>query len=297
MREHRHLPPLEWIVSFEAAARLGNFTAAAEELGLTQAAVSQHLRKLESRLNTRFFHRLARGVQLTAEGEAYLPHARTAIETLARATEDLFGGPAVRTVSVACSASFASLVLAPRVREFQRLSPDIRLSVHAVHRPADYDAVQADLDIRLGSGDWPGRWADLLFREVQSPVCAPSLTPGAGGRDLAAYPALAVSGVRAGWSEWAAVAAEPPPTRIVARFDSFAPALRAAETGAGVLLGSLRLCRDALAAGRLVRLSDQVLTSASGFWLTGRTDARASSAVGRARAFLHDIAGERDTIP
>lgn len=291
MTLQNRLPPLEWIVTFEAAARLGNFTAAAKELGMTQAAVSQHLRKLEGRLDTRFFHRLARGVQLTAEGEAYLPHARAAIDTLARATEDLFGTRETRTVSIACSASFATLVLAPRLAEFTAVAPNIRLAIHAVHRPADFAAVGADLDVRLGDGDGIGR-ADLLVREDQAPVCAPSLRVRAGETTWTDWPALALSGVRAGWSDWAAFAGTPPPARIVARFDSFAPALQAAESGVGVLLASLPLCHGALASGTLVRLSDRTLASATAHWLVRRPDARPSTAVDRVAAFVRQVAAD-----
>jgi DNA-binding transcriptional LysR family regulator len=285
------LPPLEWIVTFEAAARLGNFTAAARELGMTQAAVSQHLRKLEARLGTRFFHRQARGVQLTAEGEGYLPHARAAIDALARATEDLFGTRAARTVSVACSASFATIVLAPRLRAFNEASPHIRLSVHAVHRPADYDAIGADLNVRLGDGDGLGR-PDLLVREAQAPVCAPSLKAAMPDGPWTDWPALALSGVRPGWSDWAAFAGTPPPARIAARFDSFAPALQAAEAGVGVLLASLPLAHRALASGALVRLSDRTLATATAHWLTRRPDARPAAAVDRVAEFIRQVAAE-----
>ena len=80
------LPPLEWLRVFEAAGRLSNFTAAANELGLTQAAVSQRMRNLEEHLKTHLFLRLARGVELTAEGEAYLPHVQSALAAMRRGT-------------------------------------------------------------------------------------------------------------------------------------------------------------------------------------------------------------------
>ncbi|TJW71803.1 MAG: LysR family transcriptional regulator, partial [Mesorhizobium sp.] len=80
------MPPLDWLRSFEAAARLSNFTAAATELGLTQAAVSQHIRFLEERLKTRLFARLARGVALSPEGAAYLPHIQSAFAIIGNST-------------------------------------------------------------------------------------------------------------------------------------------------------------------------------------------------------------------
>ena len=89
-RNQQTLPPLEWLRTFETAARLGNFTRAASELGLTQAAVSQQIRSLEGYLETSMFTRLARGVQLTVEGEAYAPHVRSSLFALRRSTSDLF---------------------------------------------------------------------------------------------------------------------------------------------------------------------------------------------------------------
>ena len=109
-RRHRSdpLPPLEWLRVFEAAGRLGNFTAAAAELGVTQATVSQRIGHLEARLDTHLFVRLARSVELTADGEAYLPHIKNALDAVRRGTADLFGTPRTR-ITIAASASVAAL--------------------------------------------------------------------------------------------------------------------------------------------------------------------------------------------
>jgi len=104
-----NLPPLTWIRTFEAAARLASFSAAADELALTQPAVSQHVRQLEAKLDRQLFRRLLHGVELTADGAAYLPHVQAALGGLTRATRDLFGADEPASVTIATPASILAL--------------------------------------------------------------------------------------------------------------------------------------------------------------------------------------------
>lgn len=260
------LPPLEWLRVFEAAGRLGNFTEAANELGLTQAAVSQRIRNLESRLGTHLFLRHARGVELTADGEAYLPHVQNALTALLRSTADLFGA-ARSKITIATPSSVAQLWIAPRLVALAVDQPNLQISVTTVHRPADYAAAEADFDVRFGVGEWQDRRAVRLFEEVLAPVAAPLLIEGS-RIDWRRLPQIAVSGPRDGWREWAAASGVAPPRPPSLRFDSFAPALHAAKSGAGVLLASLALTVAALQAGTLVRLPEQSVQMEQGYWLT-----------------------------
>lgn len=259
------LPPLEWLRVFEAAGRLGNFTAAADELGLTQAAVSQRIRNLESRLGTRLFDRLPRGVEMTADGEAYLPHVHAALAALRRGTVDLFGAPR-RKITIAAPASVTSFWIAPRLAALIKQRPNLHVSITTVHRPADFAAADADLEVRFGDGEWPGQRALRLYNEVIGPVCAPALLTGT-QEDWRRLPLIAVSGPRYGWSEWAAAYGTAPPAPPVLRFDSMAPALHAAIGGAGVLLASLPLATAEIRAGRLVRLREPALNMRAGYWM------------------------------
>ncbi len=113
------LPPLEWIRVFEAAARLGSFTAAADELGITQAAVSQRIRKLEQRLGAQLFNRQARGVSLSTQGESWLPHVQGALAQLLNSTANLFEAPR-RKVTIAASSSVIELWIVPRLGDVAR---------------------------------------------------------------------------------------------------------------------------------------------------------------------------------
>ncbi|WP_246680737.1 LysR family transcriptional regulator [Mesorhizobium sp. B3-1-9] len=269
------MPPLDWLRSFEAAARLSNFTAAAAELGLTQAAVSQHIRFLEERLKTRLFARLARGVALSPEGAAYLPHIQSAFATIGNSTKELFEPRAVQTVSIRVPISFALLVLVPALPDLTKALPRVRLDLVTIHRPTDYDQPGSALDIRFGNGSFPGREADRLTVERLVPVAAPPLARDA---DWTSLPLLLVAGAREMWAEWFAAAGLVGHSRRSHRFDSFVAAMEAAKAGAGALLGSRPLIDTALKEKALVRLSGFELSSPSGHFLTRSSSSRLSGA-------------------
>ena len=269
------MPPLDWLRSFEAAARLSNFTAAAAELGLTQSTVSQHIRFLEERLKTRMFLRLARGVTLSPEGAAYLPHIQSAFATIGNSTNELFEPRAVQTVSIRVPISFALLMLIPALPDLAKSLPQIRLDLVTIHRPTDYDQPGSALDIRFGNGSFPGREADRLTVERLVPVAAPTL---ARDDDWTSLPLLLVAGAREMWAEWFAAAGLSGPPRRSHRFDSFVAAMEAAKAGAGALLGSRPLIETALKEKALVRLSDFELSSPSGHFLTRPSPSRLSGA-------------------
>ncbi len=269
MAESSRLPPLTWLRTFEACARRLNFTAAGEELGLTQAAVSQHVRNLEAELGAALFNRQRRGVELTAEGAAYLPHIQGVFRALARSTTELFGRPGGHAVALRCPISFALLWLAPRIPALAAAFPQIRLALSTVHLPADYADDREGFDIRFGMGDFEGRDSHRLTWEHLVPAAAPGLV--AGLADPAAWtrlPLLAVAGGREMWPDWFARAAIAAPGRPALVFDSFVVALEAAKAGAGVVLASRPLADKALADGRLLALSDIELAGERGHFIT-----------------------------
>lgn len=258
------LPPLPWLRAYEAAARRGGFTAAAVELGLTQAAISQQIGLLEARLGARLFRRLRRGVELTAEGAAFLPHVQAAFSGLARSTAELFGEPAGRAVALQGPVSFLTLWLAPRLARFGADVPGVILGLSTIQVPGDVRPREHDFDIRFGLGAWDGRTSHRLTTERLTPVCAPALARD-DWHDLAR---LAVVGAREMWSGWAAIDPRLSADRPAIGVDTFITAMAAAEAGAGVLLGSRPLIDQALDQGRLVRLSPLELPSASGHFIT-----------------------------
>lgn len=284
------LPPLEWLRVFEAAGRLSNFTAAANELGLTQAAVSQRMRNLERHLNTHLFLRLARGVELTADGEAYLPHIRNALDVMRRGTSDLFASPRTK-ITIAAPASVAALWIAPRLKDLSTVHPSLQIFVSAIHRPTDFDAAQADMEVRFGTGGWEDREAVPLYREELVPACSAELLVIAPDGDWRQLPIIAVSGPRDGWHEWSAANSEPPLPQPILRFDSLIAAQIAALSGGGVFLASLALARAAIQAGELVRLSERPMIMNGGYWLTWQTGSLSDSVE---ETLISTLSGDRE---
>lgn len=259
------LPPLEWLRVFEAAARLCNFTAAAGELNLTQAAVSQRIRLLEAHLGMQLFERLPRGVTLTLAGEAYAPHVRASLAALTRATGDVFGADR-RTITIATPGSALLLWVLPRLDRLRKSVPRASIKFVTVYREPDYATALADFDIRFGDGSWPGRGSKLLFAEILAPVGAPSLLKE--WPDWREAPMIGLAGPRQGWIEWSVATGNVPPGSPEIRFDSFLQVRDAALRGHGVMLGSLALLSEDLAEGRLVRLPALASTMMHGHWLT-----------------------------
>ena len=124
-----NMPPLEWIRAFEAAARCGSFTAAASEIGLTQSAVSQRIPHLEELLGSPLFHRQARSISLTIEGEAWLPHVRASLDNLRNSSEALFGARRGR-LTISASQSIIELWLTPRLQKLREICVNSPLLVY-----------------------------------------------------------------------------------------------------------------------------------------------------------------------
>ncbi|MGJ8569336.1 MAG: LysR family transcriptional regulator [Hoeflea sp.] len=262
--------PLEWVRAFEAAGRLGSFIAAAGELSVTQAAISQRIGHLEERLGVRLFLRKPRGVTLTVEGEAWLPHTTIHLRAIHQSADDLFGhGP--RQVIIAASASVVQTWLVPRLTRVQTANR-LEFAFSTMVLEEDY-AKGSGIQIRYGSGPWPGYRAARLFDEELAPVAHPDHSHG----DWRAKPRIALSGPRLGWAHWGGATGPTPHLR----FDSFIAALVAAEMGAGVMLASLPLAAESLAAGRVVRLDAHSLRPPESYWLLAPPD-RCSDARWRA---------------
>jgi len=263
---HRdRLPPLEWIRVFEAAARLGSFTAAAQEAGLTQAAVSQRIAQLERHLGVALFHRRARTIELTVEAETWLPHVRIALDGLRDSSEAIFGTSRGR-LTLSASQSVIELWLLPRLARLQSLTRaelSIRTLVVGAH-----DAPQDEvIRIRYGTGDWPHPYRTRLYAEEIAPVAAPALARLT--HPWTAWPRIACAGPRPGWHAWAAAFGTPTTPVPKLRFDTHLSALGAAKAGMGVFLASLPLCSEALSSGALVRLDQRSLSHHETYWLLG----------------------------
>lgn len=173
----RRLPHVTWLRSFEAAARHSSFSAAADELALTPAAVSQQIRQLEHHLGIQLFKRLPKGVQLTDIGQAYAQPVRKSFVEMQAATDGLFRLQRKSVVRVRCSISFAALILAPLLRDFARIHPNIDVELSTAVWSDRIDGARS----RSGYPVWRGRLARTdhpsdprrtLCPCLSSPVCA-----------------------------------------------------------------------------------------------------------------------------
>lgn len=251
-----------------------NFTAAARELGLSQAAVSQQIRLLESALGETLFERHRRGVTITPAGAAFLPHVQSAFGALTRSVGELFGDKASQRVVIRSPISFAALWLAPKLPALCRDLPNIKLDIKTIHLPADYDSKDKDFDIRFGGGHFSGRKAHRLTQERLIPVASPhAINQTHLAKALERLPLLSVTGPREMWTEWFDAAGLDLPGLSVHRFDSFIAALAAAQAGVGILLGSRPLIDDLLERGELVPLSEAEFASENGHFITHEADA------------------------
>ncbi len=263
------LPSTTGLRSFETAARLLNFTRAAEELNLTQGAISHQIRELEEALGVRLFDRRHRGLNLTDAGRIYLVHAREALESLRAGAEALAKRDAVLTVTV--SPNFANKWLVPRLGDFSAAHPEIDLRISASRRHTDFASDDIDLAVRHGTGDWPHLHVQRLCKEEIYPVCGPALlTPWAlleRPGDLRRH-TLLHDRDRAGWRQWlisfgvpAGIADQGPV------FSDTSLAIDAAVAGQGVALARSALAALDLAGGRLVRPMQESLPAPFAYWI------------------------------
>lgn len=261
--------PLNGLRAFEASARHLSFTRAAIELCVTQAAVSQQVKSLETRLGIQLFQRLPRGLKITAEGEALLPVVTGSFDQLANTLERIEGGHVRELLFLGAVGTFAVGWLLPRLPDFQRQFPfvDIRLSTN--NNRVDMAAEGLDFAVRFGNGSWHGTEAVRLFDAPLSPLCIPGLAETLHEpADLANQPLLR-SYRTDEWSNWfaaAGVAASPASSKGIV-FDSSLAMMDAALQGIGVALAPPSMFARHLSSG-LIEQPFPTTISLGSYWLT-----------------------------
>src|ERR1700761_2316030 len=172
------LPSLNGLRAFEAAARHLSFTRAADELNVTQTAVSHLIRRLEEQLEIKLFVRRNRALELTREARDYLPAVRTAFEDLRRATARLRRSERDGVLTVSTTASLAAKWLVTRGAGFQEANPGIEGRITTSSHLVDFRREEVDIAVRYGRGSWAGLRANWLMAEDIFPVCSPTLLAG-----------------------------------------------------------------------------------------------------------------------
>ena len=271
---HR-LPSLNGLRAFEAVARHLSFTRAAEELAVTQTAVSHQIRRLEDQLGRKLFDRRGRVLSLTRAGQDYVPAVRAAFDKLRGATDKLLRADGAGRLTVSTLPSLAAKWLVPRLPGFQEAHPEIDVRIATSVALVDFRRDDVDVAIRYGHGDWPGLRADWLMTEETFPVCAPALRDGAPPlrrpADLARHTLLHMS-VRDDWHQWLTAAGEEGVDVTRGHtFDTHVALLQAAIDGLGVALGRTPFVEADLAAGRLVAPFQVTLPTEAGFYVVAPT--------------------------
>ncbi len=255
------LPPLPPLVAFEAVARHLSFSRAADELCITQSAVSHQIRHLEEHFGLKLFRRLNPGITLTEDGMALLPEVRDALDRLSGAAERLRRRARAGVLSVGAPPSMATWWLVPRLGRFAARHPEIEVRIVAFDEKVDFDRDRIDVCVLLARPETvtDGPTSRVLLREVVFPVCSPKLAEQLlSPADLARVALLHEDQLytpELDWGLWVrALGLEGKVDfRRGPRFSHFALAMRAAADGMGVGLGRSPLIDDELAAGRLVR--------------------------------------------
>ena len=269
------LPPPNSLVTFEAAARHRNFTRAAAELGVTQAAVSRQIRTLEDHLGVAVSRRAPKALQLTREGLRLFQAVTMGLEHIATTAADIRRVRSDAEVTVSTSVTFASYWLMSRVAKFRAAYPDIDLRLVASAPVANLAGAGIDLAVRYGDGRWPGVEATHLLDNEVFPVCAPHYLEGrpplTEPADLLGETLLNLVEYDRNWVTWEAWLREfgviDKPARRGPQFDNYLILIQAALGGQGIALGGGRLADDFLASGALVRPIAATLRSERGFYV------------------------------
>ncbi len=293
MVTQRQLPSLAAIRAFEAAARLGSFARAAEELDTTAASVSYHVRRLEAQTGTCLFLRHAQHVELTVVGASVAQEATRAFDALRASFMRAAGMDAAR-LRLSVLPTLGTSWLTPRLGTFRARHRQLLLELDLSAEPQDLAAGQFDAAIRNGHGEWPGLQATPLFPSVFIPLCAPALLPAALGLGSTALE-IPLLGRADWWALWFAAHGHLPPPAPGSLVTPFAVEhldVGAAIAGQGIAIGSPILFQAELESGRLVQAHPGVASDGRSFWFVAPAARSGSAKVIAFRDWLVEQAAE-----
>lgn len=271
----KDLPPLDLLVAFEAAGRKSSFTAAAEELSLTQAAVSRQIRLLEETLGQKLFIRSHRAVHLTDDGRKYLHTVTLALDHLTNASREIRRAESELIVTVAATQSVATLWLLPRIKNFQTENPALDIKLIASDSDAECLDETVDISILRGDGTWADHYAERLLDEEVFPVCSPAylaqVEPLRDPGDLVEAVLIHVVANHEEWMTWPVWLTEMnvalPEDHRQLLINTYPLSIQAACDGLGVALGWRHLVDAHLDSGQLVRPLPQSVTTQDGYFV------------------------------
>jgi len=268
----RRLPPLNALKAFEAVARSNSVTRAAEELSVTQGAVSQQVKALEATLGVKLFNRERQRLVITEAGRDYQTVVRNAFDQIAVGTERLMQRQNAGVLTVSTSLDFAAKWLVHRLARFAAAHPGIDLRVSATMHTVDFAHEDIDVSVRHGDGNWPGLDATRLCAEQIFAICSPKLLAGRNRlqrpADVLKWPLLRLEDQSKAWERWFALAGVVAPEQLPGPVLNRASMLiDAAIDGQGIALARTTLAAWDLTSGRIVRPFDLSWRPAGTYWI------------------------------
>ncbi|MCG3267687.1 LysR family transcriptional regulator [Yoonia sp. I 8.24] len=288
----RRLPHVTWLRTFEAAARHSSFAAAADELHLTPAAVSQQIKLLEETLEMKLFKRLPKGVELTDIGQAYAQPVRASFVELQTATEGLFQPKRKTTLRVRASISFGVLVLAPRLAEFRALHPEIDIILSTTVWSDRMNDATIDVDIRYGGGNWPEPNIWSLGDGQASLVCNPTEAARL-QRDPTLMKDADIVPIIGSENDWTLMfeelGVECPPPPAWMPVDSSVVALELIASGRGAAIVNTMFSRRYIKRGLLAEPFRQTLETRNNFYIVAQPDPKKQPHIAKFHEWLATI--------
>jgi DNA-binding transcriptional LysR family regulator len=294
----RKIPATHALLCFEAAARHESYTRAAQELALTQSAVSRQITGLEDFLGVTLFRRTRHGVALTEQGADYVLQVAPRLQALAQDTLDIMS-PQGRgnTLHLAAVPTFATRWLIPRLSALRQLHPEITVHIETRTRPFMFSDTAFDAALYAGTpaqvSQWAGTRSVLLLEEAVLPVCSPALLGGAAAltaEAIARLPLLQQSTRADAWHQWFdAVGVAAPLAQSGPRYELFSMTAAAATQGLGLALVPRFLIEPELARGELVVACHQALQSGRAYYLITPERNEERPAVGTFRRWLDSL--------
>ena len=267
----KDLPPLQWLRVFESSARHLSFTRAANELNITQSAVSQQIKLLENFTGEPLFIRGARSLQLTNAGSTYLPDIQSALQILRQSTRSNFLRTDRHRITIRSNWSFSVLWLTPRLESFMQAYPGISLNIVPAIWETDYSNKADDIEIRFGTTS--GNDSEFLLSEKMScfPLCSPEIAAQiAGPEDLFKFGRINSLGSATPWDEMYRLYNVKPPRQLQQSELSthgYMLAVEMARCQLGIMLGLSFISDSLVASGNLVRLFDAELAIPETYYL------------------------------
>jgi DNA-binding transcriptional LysR family regulator len=298
------LLPLDTLRAFEAAARTGSFSSAADALNVTHGAVSRQIAKLERWLGQKLFQRQARGVDLTPEGLRLFQRTTEALALIADSSDRWIEAKGSAVVRLASLPSVSGLWLMPRLRDLERGAleagePDLRVELIIDHRESNLADDGIDLALRCGRGGIPRRLSVQLFEEHCFPVATPELAAEIGkGKPerLLSYPLIHDSDA-SGWRAWlGAQGLDYRPRRQDRRFEDYNLVVDAAVHGLGIALARPPLVQDVLEQGRVVAVDERTVLNPVAYWLDRPEGTLRPAAAEFARRIMRAAGLEEDAV-